>query len=224
MSESQSDSALSLLAICGITGPILDSIIVITLGLFRPNYNHVTQIMSELGEVGAPNALIMNTAGFILLGLLMISFAFGLHRGISEGEGSKIGPALVAASGSWLVLLGLFPCDPGCANESFVGITHEVFAIMHAFTMIFAPLAIAQRLKKDNRWQGYLYYSLATGVLGAVLASLYGFNVFEPWKGALQRVLMGVPLLWVEVMAIKLLRLSVRSSACARAASRKQNT
>lgn len=155
----------------------------ITLGLFRPGYNHVTQIMSELGEVGAPNAIIMNTAGFILLGLLMISFAFGLDRGISEGEGSKIGPALVAVSGAWLVLLGIFPCDPGCVNESFVGITHEVFAIMHAFAMIFAPLAIAQRLKKDSRWQGYLYYSLATGVVGAVIASVYGFNVFEHGRG-----------------------------------------
>ena len=216
MSESQPDSTLSLLAICGIIGPILYSIMLITLGLFRPGYNHVTQIMSELGEVGAPNAIIMNTAGFILLGLLMISFAFGLDRGISEGEGSKIGPALVAVSGAWLVLLGIFPCDPGCVNESFVGITHEVFAIMHAFAMIFAPLAIAQRLKKDSRWQGYLYYSLATGVVGAVIASVYGFNVFEPWKGALQRVLMGVPLLWIEVMAFKLLGLSIRSGTCAR--------
>jgi len=219
MSESQLNRAQSLLALCGIIGPILYSIMVITLGLFRPNYNHITQIMSELGEVGAPNAVIMNTAGFILLGLLMIFFALGLHRGISEGEGSKIGPALVAVSGAFLVLLGIFPCDPGCANESSVGIMHEVFAMMHGFAMIFAPLAIAQRLKKDSRWQGYLYYSLATGVVVAVLASLYGFNVFEPWKGALQRVLMGVPLLWVEVMAIKLLRLSIRSSACARAAS-----
>ena len=150
MSESQPDSALSLLAICGIIGPILYTIVVITLGLLRPGYNHVTQFMSELGEVGAPNATIMNTARFTLLGLLMTAFAFGLHRGISEGKGSKIGPALVAVSGAGLVLSEIFPCDPGCVNESFVGITHEVFAMIAAFAMILALLTIYQRLRKDS--------------------------------------------------------------------------
>jgi len=169
--------------------------------------------MSELGEVGAPNAIIMNTVGFPLLGLLMIAFAFGLHRGISEGRGSKTGPALVAVSGAGLVMTGIFPCDPGCVDVSFVGVMHSLFAMMAAFTMMFAPLALSQRLRKDSRWQGYLTYSLVTVVMAAVFSSMYGFNVFEEWKGVLQRVSMGVPLLWMEVMAIKLLRLSTRSSA-----------
>lgn len=213
MSESQPDSTQRLLAICGIIGPIFYTIVVITLGLLQPSYNHFTQSMSELGAVGAPNAITMNIAGFILLGLLMIAFAFGLHHGISDGKGSKIGPALVAVSGAALVMTGIFPCDPGCVDVSMVGITHSIFAMIAALAMILAPLSIFQRLKKDSRWQGYLVYSLVTVVVALALSAVYGFNVFEPWKGALQRVSMGVPLLWVEVMAIRLLRLSIRSSA-----------
>ena len=56
MSESERDGTLSLLAVCGITGPVIYAVVVIILGLLRLGYNHVTQIMSELGEVGAPNA------------------------------------------------------------------------------------------------------------------------------------------------------------------------
>ena len=112
-SGTRPDSTQRLLAICGIIGPISYAIVVIILGFLQPGYSHVTQSMSELGEVGAPNAIIMNTAGFPLLGLLMIAFAFGLHRGISEGKGSKIGPALVALSGAALVITAIFTCDPG---------------------------------------------------------------------------------------------------------------
>lgn len=63
-SGTRPDSTQRLLAICGIIGPILYTIVVITLGLLRPSYNHVTQLISELGEAGSPNAIIMNTAGF----------------------------------------------------------------------------------------------------------------------------------------------------------------
>ena len=207
-SGNRPDSTQRLLAICGITGPILYTIVVIVLGLLRPGYDHVTQSMSELGEVGSSNAIIMNTAGFALLGVLMIAFTFGLHRGISGGKGSKIGPALIALSGTALVITGIFPCDPGCVDVSMVGITHSVFAIISAFAMILAPLALSPRLKRDRLWQGYLAYSLATVIVAGLISAVYGFTVFEQWTGALQRFSMGVLLLWIEVMAIRLLRLS----------------
>lgn len=79
-----------------------------------------------------------------------------------------------------------------------------------------SPPLISNRLKKDSRLQSYVGYSLVTAVVALALSAVYGFNFFEQWKGALQRVSMGVPLLWIEVMAIKLLRLSIRSGTSAR--------
>ena len=210
MSESstQADSSQRLLAICGIVGHILYAIVLIILGFLEPGYNHATQSMSELGAVGARHAIIMNTAGFPLLGILIIAFALGLDRGIRDGKEAKTGPALVTVSGAALVMTGIFRCDPGCVDVTTVGITHSVFAVIAAFAMLLAPLAISPRLKRDNRWKSYLAYSVATVVVALLVSAVYGFNVFEPWKGALQRISMGVPLIWVEVMAVKLLRLS----------------
>jgi len=128
MPRSQPDKATSLVATCGIIGPILFTVVLAILGLFRHGYSHVSQLMSELGEVGAPNALVMNTAGLTLLGLLMVAFAFGLHRGISEGKGSKVGPALIAASGTALAMTGIFPCDPGCVGVTPTGRIHSIAA------------------------------------------------------------------------------------------------
>jgi len=204
-----SQTRLRLLAICGVIGPVIYAIVVLTLGLLRPGYNPVTQSMSEFGEVGAPNAIVMNAAGFILLGLLMIAFTFGLHRGISKGKGSKIGPALLAVTGVGLVGAGIFPCDPGCVDESLIGIVHSIFSTISAFAGIFAPFAISRRLKKDSLWQGYWAYSVVTGVMALGVSAVYGLEILELWKGALQRVSMGIHLLWIEVMAIRLLRLSI---------------
>ena len=211
-SDNQPDSTQRLLAICGIIGPIVYAIIVIILGFLHPDYNHVTQYMSELGAVGAPYAIIMDTVGLPLLGLLMIFFAFGLHRGIGEDKGAKIGPTLVAVSGTALVMTGIFPCDPGCADVTFVGNMHSVFATIAGFAMLLAPIAISPRLRNDYRWQGYLVYSLATVVVAGIISAVFGLMIFEAWtralEGALQRISMGLLLLWIDVMAIRLLRLS----------------
>ena len=207
-SSPQSTSSQRLLAICGITGPILYAIVVIVLGSLEPDYSHAAQSMSELGAVGARYAIIMNTAGFPLLGLLIIAFALGLDRGIRDGKGAKLGPALVAISGAALVMTGIFRCDPGCVDVTMVGTTHSVFAVIAAFAMLLAPLAISPRLKRDERWKSYLAYSVATTVIALLVSAVYGFNVFESWEGALQRISMGIPLIWVEVIAIKLLLLS----------------
>ena len=82
-----------ILAICGIIAPIIFAIIVIIAGFLRPDYSHLTDFVSELGAVGAPNAIIQRI-NFVLLGILIVAFTFGLHRGIGEGKGSIIGPLL----------------------------------------------------------------------------------------------------------------------------------
>lgn len=210
MSNHQPDRTLSVLAFCGIIGPIFYTIVLITLGLLRPGYSHVTQSMSELGEVGGPNAIIMNTIGFPLLGFLLIAFAIGLHRGINKGEGSLLGPSLIVLSGGGLIGSGIFRCDPGCIDVTLVSKMHSIMATIAAFAMIFAALAISYKVKNDQLWQDFQLYSLLTWIVTAIIASAY--MVFEPWAGVFQRLSMGVSLLWIEIMAIRLLCLSLQSN------------
>ena len=207
-SSTRPDSIQRLSALCGIVGPISYTIVLITLGSLEPGYNHVTQFMSKLGAADARHAIVMNTAGFSLLGILMVAFAVGLHRGISDGKGSKIGPALVAVSGIAVVMTGIFHCDSGSEDVTAGGTMHSVFVMIGGFAIILAPLALSPRLKRDDRWQRYLAYSLGTVVVALLVSAVYESDVFESWEGALQRISMAVPFIWVEVMAIKLLRVS----------------
>jgi hypothetical membrane protein len=69
----------NLFAIFGIIGPILITILMIILGFFQQDYNHIQDYISELGAIGAPNAIIMNYFGFTFLGLSIILFALSYY-------------------------------------------------------------------------------------------------------------------------------------------------
>ncbi|NWF86915.1 DUF998 domain-containing protein [Candidatus Bathyarchaeota archaeon] len=89
MNSTRPDRMLGILAICGIVGPIIYTIVLTVFGFFWPGYNPISQYMSELGAVDAPHAIVMNVLGFQLLGIFMIGFGFGLYRSISKGWGLK---------------------------------------------------------------------------------------------------------------------------------------
>jgi len=135
--ESQPNRALSLLATCGIIAPISFTVTVIILSSMWLGYNHVTDTLSKLGRVGAPNAITMNIAGFALRGILIFAFAFGLHRGISEGRDFKIGLVLMTIYGAADVLAALFPSDSSNL-ASFTNRMHDLFSFIAWIAMIFA--------------------------------------------------------------------------------------
>jgi hypothetical protein len=52
---------------------------------------------------------------------------------------------------------------------------------------------------------GPIFYAAAIAIIGA----LHSADIFESYTGLLQRVSMGLPLVWMEVVSIKLFRLAV---------------
>jgi len=128
-----------LFALSGILAPIIFTAVVIILAALRPDYSHVSQTISELGERGGgPNAIVMKTAGFMLPGLLFIAFAIGLHRGISRGRGSRIGPILLGIFGGGLVGSGIFSTDPNPFSLSISLISLEAMEVL-LFSQLQSP-------------------------------------------------------------------------------------
>ena len=204
-----SDRKRSVLAIGSILGPIILTFTVLILGFIRPNYSHSMQLMSELGEVGAPNAIFMNVATAIL-GISILLFAFGLH-GIARGTSGKVGSSIMLVGGICMVGGGIFPCDPGCVPVSFIGSLHETVSLIGFSAVIFAPFAISQEFTHSEVWRGYRLYSLITGVCTALLVPVFLSETLPLWNGAIQRLMLGILLLWMEVISIKLLRISTAS-------------
>jgi hypothetical protein len=208
---------LRLSAICGCVAPVLFAGLVIVLGALEPGYDHRTQMMSVLGGVGGWRGFAFLFGG-ALTGLLLIPFAFGLHRGIGGGRGARIGPILVGIAGVGMIGSAIFHCDRGCANvlraPTLAGRLHMVFALLTGAPFALSPFFFLSRLARDGRWAKYRWFTLVSGILGNVpgIAMWVSFLTVRvrAWEGVLQRLGIVFPLLWVEVMAIRLLQLSVR--------------
>jgi hypothetical membrane protein len=207
----QTSKVLELLAICGIIGPIFFTTVVIILGAIQPGYSHVTQPISALGAVGAPNAVVQDI-NFVVTGVLTLAFAFGIHRGISGGKGSRIGPSLVALfSVSAFIGSAVFPLTPCDQLQSCNSVTllHIVLGLTGFAYLAGAALILSRRLKADDQWRSYRSYSLVSGLLMIVfLVAFIAASALQYYPGLIQRLLAGTFLLWIEVMAIKLFRIS----------------
>jgi hypothetical membrane protein len=206
---SELSTVLMLTTICGILGPVFYFIVIAVVGYLHPSYSHISQSMSELGSVDAPYAVIINTLGFPLLGLFMIAFSIGIDRGIEKNRASKVGPALVTLSGLALIMTGIFRCDPGCVDVTWAGFTHSIFATTAAISFSIAPIFIAVRQWSDSRWKRYSLFSWLIAIITLLLSMLYSLDIFESYVGLLQRVSMGLPLVWMEIISIRLLRISM---------------
>jgi hypothetical membrane protein len=207
-----SDKTGIILAVCGTIGPALYAFVTGILGLLWAEYNPISIGMSELGAVGAPHAIFMNTFGFQLLGVLMVAFGFGLHRSLSTGWFSRIGSALIVIGGIDMIAVGFFPMDPAGLPNSLTNIGHDITATIASNAITFGMIVISLSFRKDNRWRRYWLFTLISAIASIALAPFPMIPIYNPYAGLIQRIAMGFALLWIEVVSIKLLGLALGSN------------
>jgi len=206
-------------AIAGIIAPILYISLATILGLLEPGYSHRTMMMSILGGVGGLRGAAFNV-GLTLTGILLIAFGFGLYRGIHQGRGNRIGLFLLVVAGVGLVGSAYFHCELGCVNviqePDFRGQMHMLFAFLTGLSFSFAPIPFFFSMKNDPRWVNYRSFTLAAAILANIPGIIFWITLFTTrlpeWEGVIQRLGLLFPLIWVEVMAIHLLRISKAES------------
>jgi hypothetical protein len=113
--------------------------------------------------------------------------------------------------GFGMLLIGAFHTDPVGGPVTFEGTIHGFAskAIFSLFTL--ALLALAPSIKKDPEWQQLYRYTLIASIVSVALGVLlYFFPEKRGWFGLIERLLVGNMIIWVEVFAVNLLRVSLR--------------
>ncbi len=198
-------------AIAGTVAPVLFWSLVVVGDQLRPNYDPIGQYISELalGRYGW-----VQTLNFIATGCLLMLFPVGLHLGIHGGAGSRLAPGLILAAGFGFVVLGIFARDPPGAPRTLIGEIHR-FVSYVLIALPVASLALAADMRRDPRWRRWTWFSILAGVIPLLL--LHGYIAATqrylslPAMGLYQRILVGVPCLWLEVVAVRLFVLSLES-------------
>ena len=194
------------LAFGAIIGPIIFTIVAFSLASIRPGYSHISQLFSELGEIGAPNAIVMNTLGTPILGVSVILFSLALKQVLERTRTSQSGVLVVLIGGICLILGGLFPCDPGCIPVTFSGKMHELVSNIGFSGIILAPLLLSVHFRTSISWKKYWFPTLMVGVFTVILVPLYLTDFFVSWNGFVQRLLLANLLIWIEAVAFKIYR------------------
>jgi len=104
---------LGLLLVSGVAGPVLFVVSVLVQGATRPGYNAWHHPVSDLA-LGPQGWL--QTATFILTGVLVLAFAAGLRWALHPGAGATWAPILIGVTGLGLVAAAFFPTDPGATR------------------------------------------------------------------------------------------------------------
>jgi hypothetical protein len=137
---------------------------------------------------------------FVVSGLLLMLLAAGLHCTTASGHGSRIGPTLLFVAGAAMALMG-FNTDPILREgpRTLHGLVHDLAFALFVLSLLSSLFFLWRSLRRDAPWRGHARYTLATGVIATLLISLPGVAYY---------LFIAVVLVWMEVTAIQLWRLS----------------
>jgi hypothetical protein len=208
-----------LLIACGAIGPLLFILVFLIEGATRPGYSAWHNFVSSLS---LSDQGWMQITNFLVCGLLTFCFAVGLRQAFRTGKGSVWGPILLGIFSLGLIVAGLFVTDPGLGyppgthgsgSQTLHGTIHGVAGLITFSSVAAASFVMARRFAGDPNWKGWTPYSIATGILVAVLfiafttaSALDESGVFPGAPvGLLQRIAIIAGWGWIALLAMRLL-------------------
>ncbi|WP_224489862.1 DUF998 domain-containing protein [Robertkochia flava] len=208
----------TLILYSGIFTVLLRNFLVYYIGAITPGYHPFFNFISELSAEGTPHATLMNTGSLILLGIVLILTAKALNQSI-QGPGSWLPMGYLAIAGAGFILIGLFPCPPGCLPE--LDTTQMTIHLLAAFVATFSmsTSALAYGLWSFKGYRSHMRMaSLVLGSIGILaFIGLWGSVIFWemgmnapllPVKGLIQRINVAAGDLWVILACASALKSS----------------
>lgn len=194
-------------ALAGAFGPVLFIIITMVAHLVPKQYDAVRQTISELA-LGAYGWI--QVSAFVLLACLIIVLAAGLRRNI--GGKHRINAACVQLTliGVGFLLISIFPTDIQGTPLTAQNLVHQVTVRAMAALFPSACFVFAHGLVSKKHWQSMIPYTLFTGAMATILGILWlvAPDMLYSHLGLYERIIATNALVWMEVMAIRLLVVS----------------
>lgn len=179
-------------------------------GWSRPGYDPRSMFVSELSL--GPRGWVQ-AANFLVSGALIFLFGRGLAANFPRGTASRFGPLLVQIMGLSLLLSGFFPTDPSVIfdQKSPHGIVHGILGAIFFTAGPIGCLIFSRRFGADDVWHRFAPWTLLAAILliaGIVVLKVAQFpqGALFPWKGLIQRGILGVIMGWLFAFAASVYR------------------
>lgn len=187
--------------ISAVLGTLAVFLLTVLGGAAFPNYSHASQFISELGARGAPNAQVINFAGFLPAGVLICTFALCAWRTLPRSRVTSLGFLGIALFAAGYLVAAFFPCEGDCrpAQPSASQAVHNLLGLAGYVT---APLALALLGWQARSWPkaSHLFFA-GFGCAGVALLGLLFLSPDFEYVGIAQRLLEASVLSWVVLCA-----------------------
>jgi len=194
-------------AIVGIVGPVVVIVGDLAASSSVPGYSPVRDSVSSfaLTSLGW-----LQTICFLAMALLLVIFVPRFFVNIRRARGFHAGIGLLALCGFVLMLIAAFHMDAPGGPRTTDGIIHTIASYGLGLLFPIAILSLTPSLKNTPNWKNIFVYTLVAGILAfaLILGALFGNQ--QGWFGLYERIIILNALIWVEVVAIHLLRLLLR--------------
>lgn len=192
------------LSLAGVVGPFFYFLLLAILGQLWAGYNPVRDSMSELGAVDSPYRTIMNVFGFMGLGVSILLFALVYYYQMERGWLTQLALFFLAIAGVFMIVVGFFPCDAGCIDVTTTSRLHSLTSIPQSIALPLAAISSAFVLGKDSRFgQRWAIASFWLGVASLATGPLMSFSFSQPIIGLVQRLGIGLSLLWMMLISMQ---------------------
>ena len=200
------------LLICGIVSSLLYVAMNVFVPMWNEGYSSVTQTVSELSAIDAPTRMLWVIPGFLYT-LLVAAFGWGVWMSADRNRALRIVGILLFIYG--IVGIG-WPFAPMHQREVLAAGGKTISDTLHiAYTVVSVALMMGAIVFGAVAFdQGFRLYSISTiiiligfGYLTSLDAPRVEQNLYTPWVGVWERILVGVFLLWVVVLALKVFSL-----------------
>jgi hypothetical membrane protein len=200
-----------------LAGPILFTTAWLIAWTLQDAYNPRQEDVSALAAMDAqlPGVMI---AGFLALGIGILALGVGLLRTVDGGRWARTASILVMIAGLGIIIAGLSRNDcsselPDCrmlvdaGQVSWHHQLHDGISALVFIALAAAQLVAARAFRRDAAWRDLRLYSIVSGIATFALLVLFASEVVENSNGLVQRVFIAVPLVWIGVLGVRLIRL-----------------
>jgi hypothetical protein len=194
-------------ALVGIVGPIVVVVGDIAASLSTPGYSPIRDSVSSLALTGIGW---LQSICFLAMGLLLEIFAAGLFFNIRRARAFHAGIVFLALCGFVLLMIAAFHMDAPGTPRTIAGTIHTIASYSLGLLFPIAILSLTPSLKSTSNWKNIFIYTLIAGILAFGLIIGAFFTDQTGWFGLYERIIILNALVWIEVVAIHLLRLLLR--------------